>query len=85
MIHLYNAKVEVKGNEAAIKAELTLLIRSLIQHGVIKNDDDMSEIYKTANMSSEEIHKQACEILDSMDIGEAFATLMMATGRFDHE
>lgn len=61
------------------------MIRSLIQHGVIKDDDDMSEIYKTANMSSEEIHKQACEILDSMDIGEAFAALMVASGRFDHE
>ena len=85
MIHIDNLKVEVKGDEAEIKTELTLLIRSLIEHGVIKNDDDMSGIYKMAKMSPEEIHKQACEILDSMDIGEAFAALMRATGSFEHE
>lgn len=85
MIHIDNLKVEVKGDEAEIKAELTMLIKSLIQHGLIKNDDDMSGIYKMAKMSPEEIHKQACEILDSMDIGEAFAALMVASGRFDHE
>lgn len=85
MIHIDNLKVKIKGDEAEIKAELTMLIKSLIQHGLIKNDDDMSGIYKMAKMSPEEIHKQACEILDSMDIGEAFAALMIASGRFDSE
>lgn len=85
MIHLDKERIEVKGNELQIRAELTMLIKNLIQHGLIKNDDDMSEIYKVAKMSSEEIQKQACDILDSMDIGKALATLMIASGRFDHD
>lgn len=85
MIHVDNGKIEVNGNEVVIKTELTFILKSLIEHGVIKNDDDMSNIYKLAKMPSEEVKKEACNRLDSMEIGEALAVLMIASGRFDHD
>ena len=36
MIHADKGKVEIKGNAINIKAELTFLIRGLIQNGIIK-------------------------------------------------
>ena len=85
MIHADNGKVEIKGIKTELEAELTFIIRAFIQNGVIKDDDDMIMIYKLATMSSEELHKEACKILDSMDIGEGLLMLMTARGMFDHE
>lgn len=85
MIHADNTKIEIKGSEVAIKTQLTFILKGLIEHGVIKNDDDMSNIYNLAKIPSEEVKKEACNKLDSMDIGEALAVLMFASGRFDDE
>lgn len=85
MIHADNTNIEVKGSEVVIKTQLTFILKNLIEHGVIQNDDDMSNIYKLAKMPSEEVKKEACNKLDSLDIGEALAVLMIASGRFDDE
>lgn len=85
MIHADKEKVEIKGNAINIKAELTFIIRGLIQNGIIKNTEDMLMIYNTSKMTEEEIHKEACRILDSMDIGEALRAIMTSRRMFDHE
>lgn len=85
MIHADKEKVEFKGNIINIKTELTFIIRGLVQKGVIKNDDDMIMIYKMATMSNEELHKEACEILDSMGIGEGLLAIMAARRIAEHE
>lgn len=84
MIHADNVKVEIKGSKTELETELTFIIRAFIQNGVIKDDDDMIMIYKLATMTSEELHKEACEILDSMGLGEALSAFIRAA-RFSHE
>ena len=85
MIHADKGKVEIKGNAINIKAELTFIIRGLIQNGIIKNDEDMLMIYNTSKMTEEEVHKEVCRILDSMDIGEGLLAFMAARGIAEHE
>lgn len=84
MIHADNVKVEIKGSRTELQAELTFIIKTFIQNGLIIDDDHMIMIYKLATMSSEEVHKEACEILDSMGLGEALGAFIRAT-RFSHE
>lgn len=84
MIHADNGKVEIKGSRTELQAELTLIIKTFIQNGLIIDDDHMIMIYKLATMSSEEVHKEACEILDPMGLGEALSAFIRAT-RFSHE
>lgn len=85
MIHAYNGKVEIKGSKTELETELTFIIRSFIQNGVIKDDDDMIMIYKLATMTDEEVRKEACRILDSMDIGEGLLAFMAARRIAEHE
>ena len=85
MIHADKKKVEIEGNIINIKAELTFIIRGLIQNGIIKNDEDMLMIYNTSKMTEEEVRKEACRILDSMDIGEGLLAFMDARRIAEHE
>ena len=85
MIHADNGKIEIKGSKIELETELTFIIRAFMQNGIIKNDEDMLMIYNTSKMTEEEAHKEACRILDSMDIGEALRAIMAVRRMFDHE
>ena len=85
MIHADNEKIEIKGSKIELKSELVFIIRAFIQNEVIKDDDDMIIIYKLATMTDEEVHKEVCRILDSMDIGEGLLAIMTARRIAEHE
>lgn len=85
MIHANNGKIEIKGSKTELETELTFIIRAFIQNEVIEDDDDMIMIYKLATMTREEVRKEVCRILDSMDIGEALLAFMAARRMAEHE
>lgn len=85
MIHADNGKIEIKGSKIKLETELTFIIRAFTQNGIIKNDEDMLMIYNTSKMTEEEMHKEACRILDSMDIGEGLLAFMAARRIAEHE